>query len=133
MELGPITPVSDLDALALEHRAAYASVNITGTGLWFVTTVPEDERWHLQNVTAAFGTIVADYNVQFTRKEEGYSGNVRTFVLSDTQVDGARVRVPYEGLILYPGDAVSVNVTAYTSGGTASSMAAAYLLENCQT
>lgn len=132
--LNDITPVTDIDSLALAHRSLRAVATVNGTGPFAESTVPATERWHLQG--AMFhpgGSLVGDFHLFFSRAEEGYSGTYRPIWLSDTISDMASARYSDQGLVLFPGDKAGVSLTAYTSGGVGSEVHLVYLIEECST
>lgn len=133
MELGPITPVTDLDALALLPRANTVTVAVTENGYIDFHTVPPGERWHMEWLRVV--SVGADYTYRpaWSRKTLGTSGTVLRFPLQEAVIaDGTDFILNSTGIVLNAQDSVSAQVASFVAGDDLS-VVVMYWLEECET
>lgn len=117
-EMGELTPITDLDRLALVPGAENALTSITSATTFIVHTVPGDERWQVQAIMAqadAAGTYTWTICLQ---RAESPGGQARNFPLGDVvfSADGLIKTFWYApGLWLHPSDSIIITCSAHTT------------------
>jgi len=133
LELGPITPVTDLDALALVHRATSSPVTVDANVRETFYEVPEGERWHMEwlDITSLAADYV--YRPEFGRRTLGTSGGYIALPLQEAVIaDGTGFVLNCLGIKLAHGDRIDALISSYVSGSTLTARIM-YWLEECTT
>jgi len=130
-DIAPLTPITDMDALALDALAEATVETIAATGDVVMHTVPAGERWQPQYLSVG-STGNFTWQMTFLRETSVGSGvDVRVKIERDSAGYFGRTIFP-TGTLWFPGDRLIVDVSAYTSGGDFDSNLA-YLREECAT
>lgn len=113
---GPLTPITDADAIAWEPESATATVTLSGTGVFAVFTVPAGERWILDALSGvANSPFAGTYYIGLTRALKiGDTTTVRCEI-TDLITNQFRWRWSDGTIIwLFPGDRIDCEVATWT-------------------
>jgi len=118
-ELQGLTPVTDMDSLALEHRADDSTINIAAGGFAAFYTVPDTERWHVHYFFED-GPGVGAYlqHLELQRKAEGFSGAYIRLPLEDPYDPAADgTHEIFQEVTLFPQDVIGLWASSYIGAG----------------